>query len=136
MSKKIKDEVQKQFDAVFLDVTSYPQWVANIVPMPKKDGKVRMCVDYRDTKRANPKDDFSLPHIDVLVDNTAQLSVFSFMDSSGNKLIFFFIFTSVRPYFLGTICTELTQLMSEIRYMILGCKSLVNPFITTSRIKG
>ncbi|XP_027368366.1 uncharacterized protein LOC113874337 [Abrus precatorius] len=47
---------------------------------PKKDGKVRMCVDYRDLNRASPKDDFPLPHIDVLVDNTAQHSLFSFMD--------------------------------------------------------
>ena len=48
--------------------------------MPKKDGKVRMCVDYRDINRASPKDDFPLPHIDILVDNTAQHKVFSFMD--------------------------------------------------------
>lgn len=50
MSKKIKDEVQKQFDAGFLAVISYPPWVANIVHVPKKDGKVQMCVDYRDLK--------------------------------------------------------------------------------------
>src|ERR1051325_246291 len=80
MSKKIKEEVQKQFDAGFLKVVSYPPWVANIVPVPKKDGKVRMCVDYRDLNRASPKDDFPLPHIDILVDNTAQAKVFSFMD--------------------------------------------------------
>ena len=80
MSAKIKEEVQKQWDAGFLAVTSYPPWVANIVPVPKKDGKVRMCVDYRDLNRASPKDDFPLPHIDVLVDNTTQYSVFSFMD--------------------------------------------------------
>src|SRR3954469_16372361 len=48
MSKKIKDEVEKQFNAGFLKVVSYPPWIANIVPVPKKDGKVRMCVDYRD----------------------------------------------------------------------------------------
>ena len=36
--------------------------------MPKKDGKVRMCVDYRDLNRACPKDDFSLSHINILVD--------------------------------------------------------------------
>ncbi|XP_028184728.1 uncharacterized protein LOC114371510 [Glycine soja] len=55
-------------------------WVANIVPVPKKDGKVRMCVDYWDLNRASPKDNFPLPHIDVLVDNTTNFALFSFMD--------------------------------------------------------
>ena len=45
MSEKIKAEVMKQFNVGFLVVTSYPQWVANIFPVPKKDGKVRMCVE-------------------------------------------------------------------------------------------
>ena len=36
---KIKEEVKKQFDAGFLEVEKYPKWVANIVPVPKKDGK-------------------------------------------------------------------------------------------------
>ena len=40
-----------------------------------------MCVDYRDLNWASPKDDFPLPHIDVLVDNTAQHKVYSFMDA-------------------------------------------------------
>ena len=48
--------------------------------MPKKDDKLRMCVDYRDLNRASPKDDFLLPNIDVLVDNTTQHKIFSFMD--------------------------------------------------------
>ncbi|KAG8500234.1 hypothetical protein CXB51_004341 [Gossypium anomalum] len=39
-----------------------------------------MCVDYRDLNRASPKDNFPLPHIDTLVDNTAKHSLFSFMD--------------------------------------------------------
>lgn len=80
MDMKIKEEVQKQLNAGFLAVSYYPQWIANIVPVPKKDEKVRMCVDYRDMKRAITKDDFPLPHIDMLVENTAQFSVFSFID--------------------------------------------------------
>jgi len=80
MSLKIKEEVQKQFDAGFLAVAKYPQWVTNIVPVPKKNGKVRMCVDYRDLNRASPKDNFPLLHIDTLVDNTTKFSLFSFMD--------------------------------------------------------
>jgi len=80
VSLKIKEEVEKQFNAEFLAVAQYPQWVANIVPAPKKDGKIRMCVDYRDLNRASPKDDFPLPHIDTIVDNTATLFLYSFMD--------------------------------------------------------
>ena len=80
MLLKIKEEVKKQLDAGFLEVAKYLQWVANIVPVPKKDGKVRMCVDYRDLNRASPKDNFFLPHIDTLVDNMAKHSLFSFMD--------------------------------------------------------
>uniref|UniRef100_A0A2N9FGR7 Integrase catalytic domain-containing protein n=1 Tax=Fagus sylvatica TaxID=28930 RepID=A0A2N9FGR7_FAGSY len=68
---KIKEEVEKQLKAGFLSTVTYSDWVANIVPVPKKDGKVRMCVDYRDLNRASPKDNFPLPHIDTLVDNTA-----------------------------------------------------------------
>ncbi|KAK5773320.1 hypothetical protein PVK06_049626 [Gossypium arboreum] len=79
MLLKIK-EVNKQFDAGFLQPSKYPKWMANIVPVPKKDGKVRVCVDYRDLNRASPKDNFPLPHIDTLVDNTAKYSLFSFMD--------------------------------------------------------
>ena len=36
---KIKEEVKKQLDAGFLEVSKYPQWVANIVPVPKKKAK-------------------------------------------------------------------------------------------------
>jgi ribonuclease HI len=77
---KIKEEVEKQLKAGFLSTVTYSDWVANIVPVPKKDGKVRMCVDYRDLNRASSKDNFPLPHIDTLVDNTATNAVFSFMD--------------------------------------------------------
>ena len=40
MLLKIKEEVKKQLDTGFLEVSKYPQWVANIVPVPKKDKKM------------------------------------------------------------------------------------------------
>ena len=39
MAIKIKEEVLKQINAGFLVTSVYPQWIANIVPVPKKDGK-------------------------------------------------------------------------------------------------
>ena len=80
MLLKIKEKVKKQLDVGFLEVAKYPKWVANIVPVPKKDSKVRMCVDYKDLNRVSPKDNFPLPYIDTLVDNTTKNSRFSFMD--------------------------------------------------------
>ena len=77
---KIKEEVEKQLKASFLNAIAYSNWVANIFPMPKKDGKVRMCIDYRDLNWASPKDTLPLPHIDTLIDNTATNRFFSFMD--------------------------------------------------------
>ena len=50
------------------------------MPVPKKDGKVRMCVDFRDLNKACPKDDFPLPHINVLVDNMTGSVLMSFMN--------------------------------------------------------
>ena len=39
-----------------------------------------MCMDFRDLNKACPKDNFPLPHIDVLVDNIAGSALMSFMD--------------------------------------------------------
>ena len=43
MLLKIKEEVKKQLDVGFLEMVKYPKWIANIVPIPKKDGKVRIA---------------------------------------------------------------------------------------------
>ena len=75
---QIKEEVKKQYNAGLLKVVNYLEWLANVVLVPKKDGKVRMCVDFRDLNKANPKDDFPLPHIDILVDNTVSHALLSF----------------------------------------------------------
>ncbi|RVW15495.1 Transposon Ty3-I Gag-Pol polyprotein [Vitis vinifera] len=79
-SLQVKEEIQKQLSVGFLSVVEYPEWLANVVPVPKKDDKVRVCVDFRDLNKASPKDDFPLPHIDMLVDSTVGHSMLSFMD--------------------------------------------------------
>ena len=79
-SLQVKEEIQKQLSVGFLSVVEYSEWLANVVPVPKKDDKVRVCVDFRDLKKASPKDDFPFPHIDMLVDSTTGHSMLSFMD--------------------------------------------------------
>ena len=62
-------------------MVNYPECLANRVLVPKKDWKVRMCLDFRYLNKANPKDDFPLPHIDILFDNIAGYTLISFMDT-------------------------------------------------------
>ncbi|XP_070035316.1 uncharacterized protein [Nicotiana tomentosiformis] len=80
MSVKIKEEITKQLEAKVIRVTHYPTWLANVVPVPKKDGKTRVCVDYRDLNKASPKDNFPLPNIHILIDNCAKHEIGSFVD--------------------------------------------------------
>jgi hypothetical protein len=46
--------------------------VANVVVVPKKNGGIRVYMDYRDLNKASSNDDFHLPYIDVLVDNSTK----------------------------------------------------------------
>ncbi|KAL6311235.1 hypothetical protein AAG906_000551 [Vitis piasezkii] len=40
---KSKEEIQKQLSVGFISVVEYPEWLANVVPVPKKDGKILMA---------------------------------------------------------------------------------------------
>ena len=88
-SLQVKEKIQKQLSVGFLSVVEYPEWLANVVLIPKKDDKVRVCVDFRDLNKASPKDDIPFPHIDMLVDSTAGHSMLSFMDgfSGYNQIL-------------------------------------------------
>ena len=59
----------------------YPEWLANPVVEKKKNGILRVCVDFTDLNKALPKDNFPLPHIDRLVESTAGNELLTFMDA-------------------------------------------------------
>ncbi|XP_070039140.1 uncharacterized protein [Nicotiana tomentosiformis] len=80
ISDKIKEEVTKQLKASVIRVVRYTTWLANVVHVLKKEGKTRVCVDYRDLNKASPKDNFPLPNIHILVDNCAKHEIQSFVD--------------------------------------------------------
>ena len=77
---QITQEVKKLLAASFIKPIQHPKWLSNIVPMKKKNGQIRCCVDFHNLNKACPKDEFPLPNIDLLVDSTAGSSMFSFMD--------------------------------------------------------
>ncbi|XP_069154644.1 uncharacterized protein [Solanum lycopersicum] len=65
LSLKIKKEITKQIESHLVEVTQYPTWLANGVLVAKKDGKIRICVDYSDLNKSSSKDNLSLPNIHI-----------------------------------------------------------------------
>ena len=75
------EEVCKLLEADFIREVYYPNWLANIVIVKKANGKWMMCVNFTDLNRAYPKDSYSLPYIDLLVDLMARHQLLSFMNA-------------------------------------------------------
>jgi hypothetical protein len=76
----IKLEVEKLLKVDFIYPVALTEWVSNLVPIDKKGGSIRVCVDYRDINKAYPKDNFPTPFVDQIVDDYAGSEIFSLMD--------------------------------------------------------
>jgi len=60
----VKEELQKLLNVSFIYLISNSQWVSPLVIVPKKNGKWRVCIGYRELNKATLKDHFPLPFID------------------------------------------------------------------------
>jgi hypothetical protein len=78
--KAVEAEVQGLQDAKVIREVKYPVWLANTIPVKKKNGKWRMCVDFTHLNKACKKDDFPLEREDKIVDDTANSEMLSLLD--------------------------------------------------------
>jgi hypothetical protein len=76
----IKVEIEKLLKAGFIYPVTLTEWVSNPVVVNKKEGKIRVCTDFRDLNKALPKDNYPMPFIDQILDNCVRDEIFSFMD--------------------------------------------------------
>ena len=87
--KAAKGEVQKLLDAGIIREVQYPEWLANVVLVPKKNGSWRMCIDFMTLNKFCPKYEYPLPCIDTLVDAAAGSEMLSMFNCfSGYHQIF------------------------------------------------
>src|SRR5215216_1165306 len=62
------EELAKLLEAGFIREIKYPNWLTNLVMVPKNDKSWHLCVDFKDLNKACPKALFSLPRIDQIID--------------------------------------------------------------------
>jgi len=85
----IKAEITKLIEAKIIRQCRYAEWISNVVPVYKKNGKLHVCIDFRNLSKAMPIDGYPMPVADLLVDAAAGHRIISFMDGNAgyNQII-------------------------------------------------
>ncbi len=74
-----REQIEKMLKAGIIEPSTSP-WASGIVLVPKKDGTVRFCVDYRILNALTVKDSYPLPRIDECLDSLEGAVWFNSMD--------------------------------------------------------
>ena len=85
----MRKELSKLIEANIIFPIKNSSWVANLVPIRKKSGETRICVDFRDLNKASLKDHHPLPYMEQILSKVSGSKRCSFLDgfSSYNQVI-------------------------------------------------
>jgi hypothetical protein len=76
----MEKEVKKLLDAQIIVPLRYSEWVANLVPVRKKSGEIRLCVDFINLNRISKKDNYPLPKMEHIFQRVTGASRISMID--------------------------------------------------------
>lgn len=76
----VKAELEKLLEAGFIKPVEITDWVSPMVLVKKKNGKLRVCIDYRCLNKVTQKDHFPIPFIFQILDEVSGEELYTFMD--------------------------------------------------------
>jgi hypothetical protein len=76
----IKKEVKNIFNSKIIISLRFSKWVANLVPLRKKSGEIRLCVDFQNLNKMSLKDHYPLPKIDYILKKVVGSQRMSMLD--------------------------------------------------------
>ena len=82
MLDKLKEQMETWINQGVIEASSSP-WSFGLLPVKKKNGKVRWVIDYRKLNDVTMKDSYPLPNIDDNLARLAHSEVFSVVDGTG-----------------------------------------------------
>jgi hypothetical protein len=74
----IKHEIDKLLAFIFIQSIEEATWLSPIMVMPKKNGKLKICVDFKKFNKATKKDPYPLPFFDEVLNIVARFETYSF----------------------------------------------------------
>ena len=81
--RKAEDaEVQRMLQAGVI-TPSNAEWASPVILVPKPDGSLRFCVDYRKLNNITVRDSYPMPRMDECIDSLGSATVFSTLDCNS-----------------------------------------------------
>ena len=80
LPRKIKEEIDKLKEAEFIYEIKHTDWASPIVVVPKKNGKLRVCVNLKKVNAATIQDSYPLSIIDHVLERVVGKEAYSFLD--------------------------------------------------------
>ena len=76
----IHQEIKKLLSARIIFLVRHSMWVANLVPIRKKNGEIRLCVDFRNLNKASKKGNYPVPSLDEVIQVINGSQMMSFLN--------------------------------------------------------
>ena len=77
----IENEIRKLFEENIIFSLRFSKWLANLLLVRKKSGKIRLCVDFRNMNKVSLKDNYPLPKMDHILQKVVGSQRMSMLDS-------------------------------------------------------
>ncbi len=76
----VKQDINKLLTVRFLEFIEEVTWLSPIVVIPKKNGKLKICIEFRKLNTTTKKDPYPLFFINEVLNTVAGYEAYSFLD--------------------------------------------------------
>ena len=80
LEPEVKKELNKLLNSQIIFHVRHTQWVANLVPVRKKNGDIRLCVDFQNLNRSSEKDNYHVPPMEQILQKVSGAQMLSLLD--------------------------------------------------------
>ena len=76
----VKKELNKSLAAKIIFPIWHTTWVANLVPLRKKSGDIKICIYFRNLNQASLKDNYLVPAMEQILQSVSRSAMLSLLD--------------------------------------------------------
>ncbi len=85
----VEKEINRLYKSGIIVPIRFSDWISNLVPVRKKTGEIRLCIDFRNLNKVSLKDNYPLPKMDHILQRVVGASRMSLLNGySGYNQVY------------------------------------------------